>query len=50
MCITFSSQKTGQEDEEEQEEEEEEAINNYYYGLRRNLISYIIWGLMMCIR
>lgn len=49
MCITFSSQKTGQEDEEEQEEEEE-AINNYYYGLRRNLISYIIWGLMMCIR
>lgn len=48
MCITFSSQKTGQEDEEEQEEEE--AINNYYYGLRRNLISYIIWGLMMCIR
>lgn len=49
MCITFSSQKAGQEDEEEQEEEEE-AINNYYYGLRRNLISYIIWGLMMCIR
>lgn len=48
MCITFSSQKTGQEDEEQ--EEEEEAINNYYYGLRRNLISYIIWGLMMCIR
>lgn len=36
MCITFSSQKTGQ------EEEEEEAINNFYYELRRNLISIFL--------